>query len=1111
MSSEASHPAAVEQPTASPFERLAAFRLTLSWELVLYAAFIGAGAGLRFWDLGARAFHHDESLHAQYAWYLFDRGNYEHLAMMHGPFQFFGSAFMYVLFGASDYTARVLYAFAGTALIALPFFLRRHLGTTGALAAAGLIAFSPTLLYFSRFARNDIYVAVWTLGLAICLWRYITEGRHLYLYVGAALLGLSFATKEVTYLNVAIFIAFLNLWVAQEMVTQVRKTRELNELVGALLFLVFGVFAWALVALRPFLNANVRRRLGLEEMPRAAVFLLVLGTLSLPQFAAAIQIPLERYGIVGENDWGDRVFTLNLGLLSGSEKVSVEELTGFLTVTFLIAATAVVGLAWNWRAWLIVAALFYVPFGLLYTTFLTNPDGFGSGMWNSLDYWLEQQGEERGSQPFYYYLVLLPTYEFLPLLFALLAAAAAAVYSVLRILRQQATVAGILLWAAITIAGAELIIALTGNVTTAAVVIVAVAMALLVFSLQIDMFPRFLIFWMLGSLLAYAAAGEKMPWLNVHLTLPVVLLAAYALNQLWGLTREREWTPRLPSYAWPLVAAVLAAGAAAFAVFGPTGGAGNIARILVGAAAILAIAALAVTLRGRGMILMPTGAVVGALLLFSIRAAWMASFQQGDGADANEMLVYTQSSPDIPQVMRQIETVAAESGLGYDLPIAVDGQDAFTWPWAWYLRDYNKVNFSTMSGGREPETNAVVLVNGANEEAMRPYLDGYGPGQRYVHRWWFDEGYKYIEQENIRTTLFDFLKSLTDGDTWDTWWTYFRDRQPPDPKGEMYAVAYFPLEFAPAGETPAAEAPVGAPEMDEDGRFTLGGQGSAPGLFATPVGLAVDSEGNLYVADSGNNRIQKFDRDGRFVAQVGSLGTGDGQFHEPWGVAIDSEGNIYVADTWNHRIQKFDRDLNYVTQWGRPTSDLSRPKAYDFWGPRDLTVDAEGNVWVVDTGTSRILKFAPDGAFLSSLGGSGTEEKKFREPVGIEVGPEGDVFVADAWNRRVQHFDRDLNYVGEFPIPGWAPDDPNTRPFLVLLPDGDIVVSEPAGHRLVRLGPDGAILGLLEGIGQKTPFANPTGLALDDRGFLYVASSGLNQIVRILATDIPTPIPTPGG
>ncbi len=167
-------------------------------------------------------------------------------------------------------------------------------------------------------------------------------------------------------------------------------------------------------------------------------------------------------------------------------------------------------------------------------------------------------------------------------------------------------------------------------------------------------------------------------------------------------------------------------------------------------------------------------------------------------------------------------------------------------------------------------------------------------------------------------------------------------------------------------------------------------------------------------------------------------------------------------------------------------------------------MDTKGDVWVVDTGTGRILKFDPEGEFLFGLDTSDEEETKLSEPVGIEVGPDGDVLVADAWNRRVLHLDRNLSYLSEFPVPGWTPDDPNTRPYLLLLPDQTIVLSEPARHRLLHAEASGSILGVLEGIGQ-TPFANPTGLALDDRGFLYVASSGLNQIVRILVTDIPTP------
>jgi len=1091
-------------PSASPFERLRSLRLRLDWELTLYVLFIAVGAALRFWDLGARAFHHDESLHAQYSWYLFNNGDYDHNPMMHGPFQFFGTAFNFLLFGVSDYTARILPAFAGTVLIGLPFFLRRQLGRPGALIAAGLIAFSPTLLYFSRFARNDIYVGLWTLGLVVCLWRYIDEGRHRWLYIAAGLLALSFATKEASFLNAAIFIAFLDLWIAQTLASQIRERHNLDPLLAPFLFLALAPFAWAIVAVWPFLSEDRRQRIGLGERPRAADFLLILGTLSLPQFAAGIQVPLEALGMK-EADWSRKLFTLNLGPLSGAEKVTREELTGFLTVLILVASTAFIGLRWNWRSWLIVGAIFYVPFGLLYTTFLTNPDGFGSGIWNSLDYWLEQQGEQRGGQPFFYYLVLLPAYEFLPLLFAFATAGVALAKATFGPNTSEGHFARI----AFLIAGSLAILAVAagaGGIPTAGMVLGLVALALLVFSLRVNPLLRFLAFWMMLSLFAYSVAGEKMPWLNVHLTLPVIILAAYTLGQLWELARAGEWRLRLPSYICPLLAAALGAGAVAFGVFGPSDS--MIARILVGLAAALAIAALTSTLRGRAMAVVPLAALVGALLLFSGRAAWMASFQEGDGADAREMLVYTQTSSDVPRILDQIEQMAEETGLGKDLPIAVDSRDAFSWPWVWYLRNYHNVSYPNMSGGYDPPANAVLLININNEADMQSNLEGYGEGQDYSHRWWFPETYRSIELEggkrkNLLEIFTDFVGSLGDSDTWDTWWHYFRDHDPPDPTGSANAVAYFPEEFTPEEVIDREEAPE-APKADSEGRFTLGERGTGPGRFIKQVGLAVDSEGNLYVADSGNHRIQKFDSEGGFIAEVGSLGEGKGEFNEPWGVAVDSEGNLYVADTWNNRIQKFDHDLNFLSQWGQPASDLSNPKPYDFWGPRDVATDAEGNVWVADTGNGRVLKFTSDGTFLAALGEPGTETRQLREPVGIEIAPNGDVFVADAWNSRIQKFDSQFNPVAQFPMPGWIPDDPSTKPYLALAPDGSIIASETARHRLLRIGADGQILSILEGL-DETALVSPTGLALDDRGFLYISNSGTSQIRRVPLTDMPVP------
>ncbi len=165
------------------------------WAWTSYGVLLAIALGMRLWDLGSRALHHDESLHSFYSWQLSDGTGFVHNPMMHGPFQFEANAAIFLALGDSDYTSRLLSAVVGTALVLLPFFFRARLGRTGAIFVSGMLAFSPSLLYFSRFARNDILMAAWTLGLVICIWRYMDEGRNRYLYISAALLALAFATK----------------------------------------------------------------------------------------------------------------------------------------------------------------------------------------------------------------------------------------------------------------------------------------------------------------------------------------------------------------------------------------------------------------------------------------------------------------------------------------------------------------------------------------------------------------------------------------------------------------------------------------------------------------------------------------------------------------------------------------------------------------------------------------------------------------------------------------------------------------------------------------------------------------------------------------------------
>ncbi|MBU17020.1 MAG: hypothetical protein CL725_04880, partial [Chloroflexi bacterium] len=172
---------------------------------------------MRLWELGGRTVHYDEAIHLHYAWRLSESSgvflgwpwifgtDYIHSPWMHGPFQIEFTALMFKLFGDTDVTARLGYVFFGTALVAVPYFFRDYLGRTASLLAAVMLALSPTILYFSRFGRNDIIMAFFASALLMLMWRYIHEGHRRYLYLASAVLALMFATKETTYLVVGIF------------------------------------------------------------------------------------------------------------------------------------------------------------------------------------------------------------------------------------------------------------------------------------------------------------------------------------------------------------------------------------------------------------------------------------------------------------------------------------------------------------------------------------------------------------------------------------------------------------------------------------------------------------------------------------------------------------------------------------------------------------------------------------------------------------------------------------------------------------------------------------------------------------------------------------------
>ncbi len=1098
--------------TGLSLNRLLAWRPRATPETLIYLAIFAVAFGLRFWDLGDRAIHHDESLHATYSWYLFKGRGYEHHPLMHGPFLFHAMALVYLLFGVSDATARFVPAAFGAGMVLLPLLLRPWLGRAGAVAAAALIALSPSILYFSRFVgagAQDIVVAVAMLLMVAGIWQYLRSEHNRWLYVIAGGLALAFTTKEVTYMLAAILVLYLNGAAAADFAVQRARDTGANAARRRLTTAALMPVAWLLVLFWPWLPAGLKRKARVHELPRAAGPLIVIGTLAAPMFAAGSQVLLRKIGV-------------DMAAPSPLSDWTNEKMWGAITIGALIGLGAYFGTAWRAKRWLIAAAVFWAISIPLFTTFFTNPDGIASGIWGSLDYWLEQQDVQRGNQPVFYYLFLTPVYEYLALALAL----GGIVYRAVRTGWDTAI-------AALAAVLACLVGAIVADGAHLTLPFVVTALLAATYASRGHAFQQFLVFWTGAILLGLSAAGEKMPWLEVHIALPLALLAALTVNEAWQALAHashraavaRRFIPadrvasldstpnasevdldpggggdvpvaaaapgaRLPSL-W-LVAAAGVAGAvmALLAVQSDELAWANPALAALGLLALAGIIALAVSrsrLAGPAAVAL-TLAFLGPL---SVRTAMVAAFEHGD--TPVEALVYTQTTPELKDINRQIARYARESGLGLDLPITVDATEAFTWPWAWYLRDYKRVSYPDLTTYQNNPSliaslppDGVLLAQLANAGVGAANPDVYGPGQRYKHRWWFPEDYR-------STTTSRFFDWILDPAQRGMWARFFMHRTLPSALGSIDAVAYFPPGWTPEqAETTTQAAP--EPRLESDGRLVTGEPGAGRGQFQRPAGVAVDAGGNIFVADSLNNRVQKLDPDGRVTAVLAS----PRGFREPWGVAVGGDGSVYVADTWNHRIQKFDRDLNFVTMWGQPPRQVGAEGAdpLELYGPRAIAIDAAGNLLVTDTGHARVVKYSPEGRPLGSFGSSGTAAGQFQEPVAVAIAPNGDILVTDTWNGRIQRFDASFGYKGEFTVDGWASRGVENKPYLAFSPDGGLYVTVPDTGQVLRFGPDGRALGAAGDVGATNQPGRAIGVAVDTAGNVWVTDASGGRVVR---------------
>jgi DNA-binding beta-propeller fold protein YncE len=183
-----------------------------------------------------------------------------------------------------------------------------------------------------------------------------------------------------------------------------------------------------------------------------------------------------------------------------------------------------------------------------------------------------------------------------------------------------------------------------------------------------------------------------------------------------------------------------------------------------------------------------------------------------------------------------------------------------------------------------------------------------------------------------------------------------------------------------------------------------GGKGSGKGQFDNPHGLALDTTGNIFVADTDNGRIEKFSPRGTFITSIK-------QFEAPNGIVVDRAGNIYVAEIGSkHRVRKLGPDGTFIAEWA--------PALY---GPRKMAIGPDDSVYVVDSGRNRIVKFSPDGRVLTTWGSEGSGDGQFRGLTSVAIDSANKrAYVADAMNGRIQVFDLDGKYLAKWSVPGWG-------------------------------------------------------------------------------------------
>ena len=1084
-------------------------------EVALFVGIMILAIVTRFYDLGTRVMSHDESLHTYFSWLLYRGQGYEHSPMMHGPYQFHIIALSYFLFGVSDFTARIPAVLFSLGTVWMVWYWRRYLGTWGMIVATLLMVISPYMLYYGRYVRNESFVGFSGILLLYAILRYIEGGEKKYLYFVTAATLLHFTSKETAFIYTAQALLFLGFYFLAR-VTRKPWDDKYNYYRAFIVALAIAALLASVGMGFAIINRHTATLTATEtaapanpagtDAPQAntsasgsvSTILLLFAVLAL---AAAVIILLIGYG------WGsllqERSFdlmlllgtfvlpmltpfpikwlekSLNIVLPTEAAQVAGMDMRSILIigvfVLIFLGISILIGQLWN-REWWKFGALYWGVFTLLYTTFFTNPAGFFTGIVGSLGYWLVQQGVERGSQPeYFYWLVQIPMYEFLPAIGTL----AAVGLGLSKLIKQRQ---------ADPSSEAE------ANPEPKE------SMFVVFFSLMT--------WWSFSSIAAFTVAGERMPWLTYHMAWPMILLTGWVIGQvIESVARKISDAP-----AWKplLVLAVMTVFAISVfniwrSIYGPTPpfqgtslaqlqassafifpmlialGAGAILFSLMRndlvSLGILALTAFMVIVAGSSILngawlltlqstpgsdaamigsyaikfgaaflalLLSIGGLVwlskvprqsplvgyavltffGLLTLQTARTSFRANYINYN--DATEYLVYAHGAGGVKEVIAQAEEISERTTGGLNAVIAYDASAPDTgvsWPIVWYLRDFTQQR-SFDQPTRALREAVAVIVDQKNFDKIDAALgDGYYRFD-YIRMWWPNQDYFGLDRERV-------LNAITNTEIRAGIFDIWLDRD-----YTRYAQATGNTRMTLTTWDPADQMRlyVRKDVAAQIWNYGVGPVASVPTVDPYEAGTIVLAADQVFTSD-------------RFPP----LG-----LNAPRSIAAGKNGDLYVADSSNNRILHIASDGSVINEWGT-FADVSTGNAPPgtFFEPWGVAIGPDGSVYVTDTWNNRVQKFSRDGNPIKMWGQFGQpspdapgSENSFWGPRGIAVDSDGRVFVADTGNKRIVVFDSNGNYLTEFGSGGFDPGQFDEPVGIAIGSDGTAYVTDTWNQRI---------------------------------------------------------------